>query len=119
MTKKSGFILGTIIGGTTAAFTALLLAPKSGKELREHLLTQKISDSIIQKLGKQSLDLTNRFKKTEVNSKEDTDEISDISSKNIEDIFIDIKDTIGDPKDNVKESMEEESKETVYETIKL
>ena len=37
MSKKRGFLLGALIGGTAAAVTALLFAPKSGKELREDL----------------------------------------------------------------------------------
>ena len=38
MSRKScGFLLGALIGGTAAAVTALLFAPKSGKELREDL----------------------------------------------------------------------------------
>ena len=40
MSKSSGFLLGAIIGGTAAAVTALLLAPKAGKELREELADQ-------------------------------------------------------------------------------
>ncbi len=32
MAKKCGFLLGAIIGAATAGVTALLYAPKSGKE---------------------------------------------------------------------------------------
>lgn len=32
-----GFVIGAIIGGAIGAITALLLAPKSGKELRQEL----------------------------------------------------------------------------------
>lgn len=35
-----GFIMGAIVGGIVGAVTALLLAPKSGKEMREDLNTQ-------------------------------------------------------------------------------
>ena len=35
--KQGGFVLGAIIGGAAAAITALLYAPKSGKELREDI----------------------------------------------------------------------------------
>jgi gas vesicle protein len=34
---SKGLILGTIIGGAIGAFTALLLAPKSGKEFRRDI----------------------------------------------------------------------------------
>lgn len=37
MAKKGGFILGTLFGAAVASVTALLYAPKSGKELREDL----------------------------------------------------------------------------------
>ena len=40
MAKKGGFLLGAVIGGTAAAVAALLLAPKSGKELRDELAAQ-------------------------------------------------------------------------------
>lgn len=40
MAKKSRFLLGAVIGGTAAAVAALLLAPKSGKELRKDLAEQ-------------------------------------------------------------------------------
>ena len=40
MSKKGGFLLGAIIGGTAAAAAALLLAPESGKTLRNKLAKQ-------------------------------------------------------------------------------
>jgi len=42
---SKGFLLGAIVGGAVGAITALLLAPKSGKELREDL-SRKSSDLI-------------------------------------------------------------------------
>ncbi|MFD2115623.1 YtxH domain-containing protein [Paenibacillus yanchengensis] len=36
-TKSSGLLLGTLIGGTAGVIAALLLAPKSGAEMREDL----------------------------------------------------------------------------------
>ena len=38
MSKKGGFLLGAVIGGTAAAVAALLLAPESGKNLRNKLM---------------------------------------------------------------------------------
>lgn len=35
--REGGFVLGAIIGGAAAAITALLFAPKSGKELRQDI----------------------------------------------------------------------------------
>lgn len=40
--NNKDFILGTIIGGIVGAVTAMLLAPKSGKELRSDLNEQAI-----------------------------------------------------------------------------
>ena len=44
MTKnKGGFVLGAIIGGAAAAITALLFAPKPGKELRDDI-TEEVNN---------------------------------------------------------------------------
>ena len=40
MSKKGGFLLGALIGGTAAAVAALLLAPESGRDLRDKLAKQ-------------------------------------------------------------------------------
>ena len=40
MSKSGGFLLGAFIGASAAAVTALLFAPKSGKELREDLVKE-------------------------------------------------------------------------------
>lgn len=38
--NSKDFLIGTLIGGIVGATTALFLAPKSGKELRDDLNTQ-------------------------------------------------------------------------------
>lgn len=40
--KREGknFLIGAVVGGVLGAFTALLLAPKSGRELREEIKEQ-------------------------------------------------------------------------------
>jgi len=38
--RSEGFLLGTIVGAAIAGVSALLFAPKSGKELREDLTQQ-------------------------------------------------------------------------------
>ena len=48
MSKKGGFLLGAVIGGTAAAVAALLLAPESGKNLRNKLAKQ--ADDLLDKL---------------------------------------------------------------------
>lgn len=39
-TKSSGLLLGTVIGGTVGVIATLLLAPKSGAQMRGELLNK-------------------------------------------------------------------------------
>ena len=55
MAKKGGFLLGAVVGGTAAAIAALLLAPKSGKELRDELAAQA-DDLLVQLAGTGGVD---------------------------------------------------------------
>lgn len=43
MSKNGKFLAGALIGGTAAAVVALLLAPKSGKEMREDLAKRQMN----------------------------------------------------------------------------
>lgn len=56
MKKSDGFFVGALIGGTAAAITALLLAPKSGKELRDDLVEK------MDEFKENNLDSTGEFK---------------------------------------------------------
>lgn len=60
--NKGGFLLGALAGGVIGSITALLLAPKSGKELREDitLQAQKVGDSTVQVANRVG-DATSRF----------------------------------------------------------
>ncbi|WP_168119384.1 YtxH domain-containing protein [Paenibacillus sp. HB172176] len=55
-TKKGtkGFLFGAIAGGVIGSITALLLAPKAGKELREDISAgaHKVGDSTLKTAGK-------------------------------------------------------------------
>lgn len=52
----SGSLLGFILGAAVGAIAGLLLAPKSGKELREDLrdLSEKVADDAKSEYGKMS-----------------------------------------------------------------
>lgn len=67
MSKRSdtkGFLLGTLAGGVIGSVAALLLAPKSGKELRGDISAgaQKVSDQTV-KVASQVGDTTGRIAK--------------------------------------------------------
>lgn len=49
-----GFLLGALAGGVIGSITALLFAPKAGKELRQDIAAgaQKVSDTTIKAAGK-------------------------------------------------------------------
>ncbi|MCU6707568.1 YtxH domain-containing protein [Paenibacillus sp. J5C_2022] len=60
--NKGGFFLGALAGGVIGSIAALLLAPKSGKELREDIAqqAQKVGDSTVQVANRVG-DATSRF----------------------------------------------------------
>ncbi|OZM56075.1 hypothetical protein CIB95_13275 [Lottiidibacillus patelloidae] len=64
--KKSSknFMMGTVIGGVIGAFSALLFAPKSGKELRHDIETKsnevaKKTTELTNEVAKKATDLSN------------------------------------------------------------
>lgn len=65
-TKKGskGFLFGALAGGIVGSITALLLAPKPGKELRQDISTQaqKVGDKTM-KVASQVGNATGRFAK--------------------------------------------------------
>ncbi|WP_169082103.1 YtxH domain-containing protein [Paenibacillus sp. PL91] len=54
--QTKGFLLGAIAGGVVGSVTALLLAPKAGKELRQDISVQaqKVSDTTVKVAGQVS-----------------------------------------------------------------
>jgi gas vesicle protein len=81
--QTKGFLLGAIAGGVVGSVTALLLAPKPGKELRQDISAgaQKVSDStarvagqvtdttgrIARQIGDQAVQLADRTKQAATN----------------------------------------------------
>lgn len=65
-TRKStkGFLFGALAGGVLGSITALLLAPKPGKELRQDISTgaQKLGDSTV-RAAERAYDATGRIAK--------------------------------------------------------
>ncbi|WP_051250749.1 YtxH domain-containing protein [Paenibacillus harenae] len=51
--QTKGFLLGALAGGVIGSITALLLAPKAGKELRQDISVgaQKVSDATVRAAG--------------------------------------------------------------------
>ncbi|RCW45585.1 YtxH domain-containing protein [Paenibacillus prosopidis] len=62
--QTKGFLLGALAGGVVGSITALLLAPKAGKELRQDISAnaQKVSDTTVKVAGQVS-DTTGRIAK--------------------------------------------------------
>ncbi|RXZ82223.1 YtxH domain-containing protein [Paenibacillaceae bacterium] len=96
------FVYGIIAGGVAGAISALLLAPKSGKELRHDIAegaqqagertvkiarqTKEATGRIVQQVGDYTADLTGKVKKTagnvigDIRSKRSTDQTATISA---------------------------------------
>ena len=62
--QSKGFLLGALAGGVVGSITALLLAPKAGKELRQDISTgaQKVGDATVKAAGQVS-ETTSRIAK--------------------------------------------------------
>ena len=94
MSKKGGFLLGALIGGTAAAVTALLLAPESGKELRD-------------KLAKQVDDLLDQASDYKDASKETSQDFTDLAKEKMA-IYAKRLEELGKQlKENISETAEE------------
>ncbi|MFZ2847937.1 MAG: YtxH domain-containing protein, partial [Trichococcus flocculiformis] len=92
MTKnKGGFVLGAIIGGAAAAITALLFAPKPGKELRDDI-TEEVNNL---------LDTARDYADIAV---EKSNEFMDVAKETTEDIKINLKDTTSSIKTQFSET---------------
>ena len=101
--KTGGFLLGAFIGSVAAATTALLFAPKSGKELREDLAIK--ADELKEQLS-DYVDI----------SIEKGVELSEVALNATEDIRVNLKDSASQFKDTVKKSatnLKEEVSQTV------
>lgn len=134
MSKKTyGFVLGAMIGAASAAATALLLAPKSGKELREDLMAEAdrvkgqmndYSEIALEKGAEFSEVAKNATEDIRVNLKESVSQLKDsmtnkvASFKNEDDEPEEIEtviDLVDDVADRVAEEIKEEIKEEINE----
>lgn len=85
--SAKGFLIGTIVGGIVGSLAALLLAPKSGKELRGDLNNQAYvvrerTDQIRESAIIKGSELTSTVKdKTTIISKKVSDQSADIVKK--------------------------------------
>lgn len=88
---ESAFVLGAIIGGAAAAITALLFAPKPGKELR-----QDIADEVhnLMDTAQDYADI----------AKEKGYEMVDAAKETTEDIKVTLKDTTGNWKSQITDT---------------
>ncbi|WP_430536602.1 YtxH domain-containing protein [Listeria rocourtiae] len=102
MNTKS-VLLGVLIGGITSAATALILAPKSGREIRQDIASKSGEASVI--LKELAYNATDLFQSVQVLSKEGTTLLKDLST--------DIKESVA----NWNEEMEPE-KARLKEEIK-
>jgi gas vesicle protein len=89
--SSKNFLMGTVIGGVIGAFSALLLAPKSGKELRQDIETK--SNEVVRK----TTDLTNEV------AKKTTDLTSEVAKKTT-DLTNEVAKKATDLSSDVKES---------------
>ena len=109
--KSSGFILGAMIGAVSAAATALLLAPKSGKELREDLMAE--ADRVKGQMNDYSeiaLEKGVEFSEVAKNATEDI-------RVNLKESAIQLKDSVSNKVANLKNDDTEEEIETVVDLV--
>lgn len=107
--ELKGFVLGTFVGATVAGLTALLLAPKSGQEVREDIKDRTL------KTKDQATDYMHKAKdkgmelKDNVNEKKS--EYMKDASASYEQLTNQVGDKLGESKDNL-EKIKKEARET-------
>lgn len=122
MSNKGGFLLGALIGGTAAAVTALLLAPESGKELRNRLAKQL--DDVLDTTsdyGDQAANKAEELKKyaqeKAVQFTKQSEELSALLKEKTgyttNEIYQDLKEQVTDLTKKVKDSVKELDEEVV------
>ncbi|WP_243291054.1 YtxH domain-containing protein [Bacillus sp. FJAT-47783] len=135
--NSKDFIIGTLIGGIIGATTALFLAPKSGRELREDLnqqahvvkdktskltndayekgsqfisLAKEKTNSASQTISDQSSQLINKVKELGKSPKEDHDEVVEVVA---EEVGTDMEEQV---ENHVEGQQEEEKEEEVVKS---
>lgn len=89
--REGGFVLGAIIGGAAAAVTALLFAPKSGKELRRDIADE--FDHL--------MDTVYDYRDIAV---EKSSELVEVAKETTDDIKVSLKDTTHNLKNQLSET---------------
>jgi gas vesicle protein len=103
-TYTKGFILGALIGGAAGAITALLLAPKSGAELR-HDIVEKFDD-VKENLGENVTKIMNEGKiKADGIISSAKRQAQEILS-NAETIFVEAKSKAANTKDSLQDKFD-------------
>ncbi|EOT44143.1 YtxH domain-containing protein [Enterococcus columbae] len=122
MSNKGGFLLGALIGGTAAAVTALLLAPESGKDLRNRLAKQ-VDDLLdtTSDYGDQAANKADALKKyaqeKAVQFAKQSEELSALLKEKTgyttNEIYQDLKEQVTDLTKKVKDSVKEIDEEVI------
>ncbi|GAA0379912.1 YtxH domain-containing protein [Bacillus horti] len=100
------FLIGALTGAIVGAAAALLLAPKSGKELRVdltdgyHTATKKTQE-IAKNVGEKSEYLVGKVKEAATNVKEDLQNLKATAIGEAKDVAEDVKDSAEDVKEEV------------------
>jgi gas vesicle protein len=103
-TYTKGFILGALIGGAAGAITALLLAPKSGAELRQDIAEK--FDDVKENLGENVTKIMNEGKiKAEGMISSARRQAQEILS-NAESIFVEAKSKAANTKDSLQDKFD-------------
>lgn len=105
--KAKDFVLGAVVGGIVGAATALLLAPKSGRELRNELNSQV--ESLKGKTDQLRLTVTQKGNELAAATKEKTIQLKDLAVEKSGQIV----ETVKDKTDHIKNKVEEEKEEFI------
>lgn len=110
--KSKDFIIGAIIGGAVGALTALLLAPKSGKELRNDLADQV--ETIKGKTDHLRIAVTQKGNDLAATTKEKTIQLKDLAVDKGSQLVGTVKDK-AEKLQNKVENEEKEEKDESYD----
>lgn len=122
--KNGGFLLGTIFGAAVAGITALLYAPKSGKELRNDLnqqanmakdsakdymdIAKEKGNELKETAQKAGSEYMQNMNETMNQMKNDLSSTTDEAKGDLDSIKSEVKETAVDMKDTYKEGMEKD-----------
>tara|TARA_E500000331_G_scaffold343039_1_gene377411 strand:+ start:24 stop:617 length:594 start_codon:yes stop_codon:yes gene_type:complete len=105
--KAEGFLLGTIVGAVIAGASALLFAPKSGKEMRDDITKQT------NKSKGQFQEYADLAKEKGTELKETAQKASSDYMKNAKDTYSQVADSLNKGKDQHKDTLDQIKKEAM------